>query len=107
MVVLLINGLDCEHCFGQVRAYADKFVDEKAQLVCVAAASSNRQQAYVSKERMFVDSDHELFKTLKCYKTYPMHGTFVFGKSGDIVFKKIDNLPFMNVSLVNDVIANL
>ena len=103
-VVLLINGLDCKHCFDQVVVFGQEI--PKGKLICIAAAKSNRKQDVVPSTNIFVDEQYQIFKALECFDKFPLHGTFVVDGNAGLIFKKIGKSPYMNAELVKDIISS-
>ncbi len=114
-VVIFYLGFGCLHCMEQLQEFSPRVQQfREAGLEIVAISSENAAslttglENYPEKIDIPLHADPELtaFKAYRCYDDFeeqPLHGTFLLGTDGRILWQDINFEPFKNVDfLINE-----
>jgi FtsP/CotA-like multicopper oxidase with cupredoxin domain/peroxiredoxin len=111
LVVVLFRGLSCLHCVQQLKRL-DQLHDEfaKAGITAVAISTDDDETlatAYASYAEenvlpfdLLANGDLGLFRSLGCFASGPLHGTFVVDQQGKICWQTIGQDPYMDIDAV-------
>ena len=110
MILIFYLGKGCTHCMEQLNVFDPLAQDLESKGITQMALSTDTQQGlldtfigYDSKDRHFnfpllSDPNLDTFKKYRAYDDFdekPMHGTFLIGASGKILWQEISHEPFM------------
>lgn len=99
-VIVFVLGLDCDHCFEQVRKF-DREIDEQIPLVFVTPESQPEPSRLQEVSRPVVsDPDGKWAGWLGLLHDGPFHGTVVVDVEGDLSWKSGGEEPYMDVGEV-------
>jgi peroxiredoxin len=116
VVVVFYLGYSCDHCVTQLFGIHQdrRFFDEVgAQTVAISVDSSERSRSQTRRFGGFyfpllADTDRSTARAWGCEsrpnargETEPLHGVFVVGRQGDVIWAKIGDEPFFhNATLI-------
>ncbi len=111
-LVMFYLGFGCLHCMEQlqkVSPQAEAFAAQGVELVAVSSESLELlQQGLQNFDQslefpLYADRDLESFRAFRCYDDFesqPLHGTFLLGPDGRVLWQDIGHEPFMDVDFL-------
>jgi peroxiredoxin len=111
-IVVFYLGFGCLHCVEQLKAFAPKIDDFKAEgieLVGISTESVEQlRQGIEDFEKkidvpLLSDEDHHVFKSFNCWDDFedqPLHGTFLIDPRGRVRWQDIGYEPFTDADFL-------
>jgi peroxiredoxin len=111
-LVMFYLGFGCLHCMEQLQKFSPRSEDFAAAGVELVAVSSESVELLQQGLQNFDQSltfplhaDRELaaFRAFRCYDDFesqPLHGTFLLGSDGRVLWQDIGHEPFMDVDFL-------
>lgn len=111
-LVMFYLGFGCLHCMEQLQKIspqAEAFAAQGVELVAVSSESLELlQQGLQNFDQtvtfpLYADRDLESFRAFRCYDDFesqPLHGTFLLGPDGRVLWQDIGHEPFMDVDFL-------
>tara|TARA_R110002049_G_scaffold72490_7_gene187531 strand:+ start:101653 stop:103659 length:2007 start_codon:yes stop_codon:yes gene_type:complete len=100
-VVVFVYGLDCEHCFDQVKLFDRELSAANIPLVVVTPEKNPSQERRESLACPVVsDPASHWAGWFKMLHEGPAHGTLLVGTDGEVVWSSTEDTPYMDVDVL-------
>ncbi len=111
-IVVFYLGFGCLHCVEQLKAFAPKIDDFKAEgIELVGISTESVEQLKQGIENfgkkldvpLLSDADHHVFKSFQCWDDFedqPLHGTFLIDSRGRVRWQDIGYEPFIDADFL-------